>query len=452
VPLLAVPLHAVFIFLIGQMFSDWFVCLACIFLLVGMSSVTIFGKGITPPDTDAQTIVAEFKQAQRKGLAFNVLAVVCLVLAVATNGLVSQTFPEISLRGDLTLAKVWGFVHWIVIFVAKFFVSKLQVTIIGADAIIGLIFTLVIDLDDKVIQAPYQSEARTAMAGMRRVWKEGDPAPTGFVFDLFGGAGDFNFLAAAKRFDLKAEAQRFVKAADAVAFTGVRCQLGGRGDMADVGLRLDAAQHPMRLHIQFADEVDGVAKTVTVSVADCTLAAPKVPRRGYPHCFRLDARDADEAGLRVELPDKKFVFALPDEASLDGWLKKLAPFESQASKRGRPSHSAHSAVDCHAIRTRIKCSQSCLHRCNSVSRMTVPPMAAGLRRGARIRGQEGGREERAHAGQPRRRIRRHQLGAAPGPHAVRDADAGGAAAPRHAQGSGRRAASHRRPSASRQIR
>ena len=90
VPLLAVPLHAVFIFLIGQMFSDWFVCFACIFLIIGMSAVTIFGAGITPPDTEARNVVDAYKAAKKKGLIFNVLAGLCLVAAVATNDLISQ--------------------------------------------------------------------------------------------------------------------------------------------------------------------------------------------------------------------------------------------------------------------------------------------------------------------------------------------------------------------------
>ena len=33
--------HAVFILLIGQMFADWFVCLAYLCLMVAMSAVTI---------------------------------------------------------------------------------------------------------------------------------------------------------------------------------------------------------------------------------------------------------------------------------------------------------------------------------------------------------------------------------------------------------------------------
>ena len=91
VPLLAIPLHAVFIFLIGQMFSDWFVCLACICLLIGMASVTVFGDAITPPDTEAQNIVDAYAKAKKRGKVFNVVAVILLMVAVATNNLIAIT-------------------------------------------------------------------------------------------------------------------------------------------------------------------------------------------------------------------------------------------------------------------------------------------------------------------------------------------------------------------------
>jgi len=93
------------------------------------------------------------------------------------------------LRVEISLETVWGLVHWVLVFLAKFSISKLQVTIVGADFMINLIFTLVTDRDNKVIQAPYQDEARRAMEGMRRVWQEGDPAQSGALFDLFGGVG-----------------------------------------------------------------------------------------------------------------------------------------------------------------------------------------------------------------------------------------------------------------------
>jgi hypothetical protein len=98
-------------------------------------------------------------------------------------------FPEISLRLTITVTRVWNFTHWLLVFVAKFYISKLQVTIIGADFIISLIFTILTDLKNKTIQEPYQNEARQAMEGMKRVWQEGDPKPTSFLFDLFGGGG-----------------------------------------------------------------------------------------------------------------------------------------------------------------------------------------------------------------------------------------------------------------------
>ena len=111
------------------------------------------------------------------------------------NWFATPQFPDISLRvitaeNPITLARIWNFVHWLLVFVAKFYVSKLQVTIIGADFIINMIFTIIANLNNRVVQEPYQDEARQAMDGMKRVWQEGDPKPTGFLFDLFGGEGE----------------------------------------------------------------------------------------------------------------------------------------------------------------------------------------------------------------------------------------------------------------------
>jgi hypothetical protein len=73
----------------------------------------------------------------------------------------------------------------------SFSISKPQVTIVGVDFMINMIFTIVTDRDNKVIQEPYHDEARKAMEGMRRIWQESDPAKTSFAFDLFGGAGAY---------------------------------------------------------------------------------------------------------------------------------------------------------------------------------------------------------------------------------------------------------------------
>ncbi len=190
-PLLAVPLHAVFILLIGQIFSDWFICAACVCLLIGMICITIWFDEGTKPTNDAQDIVDDFKKAKKKGLIFNIVAGIFILLAVATNDLISITMPEISLKVDITAEKVLNFIHTMTVFAANFVISKIQVTILGADLMINLIFTLVAHLQDKEMQQPYCDEVAAFEVGMKREWKEGDPQPTGFMFDLFGG-GDFD--------------------------------------------------------------------------------------------------------------------------------------------------------------------------------------------------------------------------------------------------------------------
>ena len=60
------------------------------------------------------------------------------------------------------------------------------------------------------------------------------------------------------------------------------------------------------LKMQVTD--DAQSKTITVSVADCALAAPKSSRPGYANAFRLDTV-APDAGSGL----KKFIIALPTE-------------------------------------------------------------------------------------------------------------------------------------------
>ena len=104
------------------------------------------------------------------------------------------------------------------------------------------------------------------------------------------------------------------------------------------------------------------SKTITVSVGDCALAAPKSSRPGYPNTFRLDTVAPDVgSGL------KKFIIALPTEVTpsadqsrtclhvsialighgsmcaqgeLEAWMEKLKPFESAVSKAAREAIAA----------------------------------------------------------------------------------------------------------------
>jgi hypothetical protein len=160
--------------------------------------------------------------------------------------------------------------------------------------------------------------------------------------------GDFDFLAEAEKAAYKQkEAYRAKHLADIVAFTGVRCQFGGVGAMSDVRSLPSPKRYvfhggfPLRpqpddrltrapqvvlslaepsemgivydeLKMQVTDDAqsnDGSSsKTITVSVADCALAAPKSSRPGYANAFRLDTV-APDAGSGL----KKFIIALPTE-------------------------------------------------------------------------------------------------------------------------------------------
>lgn len=302
VPLLAVPLHAVFIMLIGQIFSDWFVCVACICLLIGMSAVTIWFREGTKPFDNAEDIVTDYKKAKKKGLAFNLIAVLSIAVAIASNDLISKSMPEISLRPPegLGLSNVLGFLHFGLVFIANFFISKLQITIIGADFMMQLVFTLVEHLNDANMQKSYQEEVLHVKDGIKRVWQEGDPPPSGFIYDLFGGVGDFDFLHLAKMVD----------------FNGARVQLNGQGAMLDAEISLADSD----LTIKTADQ------SITVSVVECRLALPKKPRPGYPNTFRLDTKEVDKVSHL-----SKFIFTFADPAAMDEWMAKLKAHQSQES-------------------------------------------------------------------------------------------------------------------------
>eukprot|EP01043_Picozoa_sp_COSAG02_P032304 COSAG02_NODE_2152_length_9655_cov_6.433654_8_plen_461_part_00 len=191
VPLLAVPLHTVFILLVGQMFSDWWVCLACVCLMIAMSAITLFGAGVIPPTADAGEINRAFTKAKRKGVAFNLFAVLFFVAAVATNESLSEIMPGLSVSSDqeeqINVGNTARLVHWVCIFFCNFFVTRIQVTIMGADMILSMMYEMNQHLENQELQAPYRDEAKQACEGMIRVSQEGDLPPLGFLSDLFGG-------------------------------------------------------------------------------------------------------------------------------------------------------------------------------------------------------------------------------------------------------------------------
>ena len=135
-------------------------------LIVPCMRVCGVGQDIPPPTADASASVSAFNKASTKGWAFQLAAVVLFVVAVATNNTISKSRPDISLIDISSEALTWNnlssFLHAVTIFAAKFIISKTQLTIIGADFILGLLFTIGLDLENDAIQGPYQKESRHA--------------------------------------------------------------------------------------------------------------------------------------------------------------------------------------------------------------------------------------------------------------------------------------------------
>lgn len=107
-----------------------------------------------------------------KGWLFQLAAVALLIIAVATNDTIANSRPDMSLNDISSEAITWSnissFLHAVLIFAAKFVISKTQLTIIGADLILALLFTIGSDLQNSDIQGPYQKESRHARVEMLR--------------------------------------------------------------------------------------------------------------------------------------------------------------------------------------------------------------------------------------------------------------------------------------------
>eukprot|EP01048_Picozoa_sp_COSAG05_P006601 COSAG05_NODE_437_length_9835_cov_3.761915_3_plen_217_part_00 len=164
------------------MFSDWFVCAACVCTMLALSSATIYGQDLPPPATDFKPPLFSFESAKKKAMIWHVLALVFLLLAVATNDMLATSMPEISLNvPKVTSKNVSGFLHTVIIFAAKFVISKTQLTIIGADFLLGALFTIVHDRENTDLQQPYQDEAALAHFELTRPCQQ----PT-FLDSIFG--------------------------------------------------------------------------------------------------------------------------------------------------------------------------------------------------------------------------------------------------------------------------
>jgi hypothetical protein len=156
VPLLTVPLHAVFLLVIGQMFADWWICAACICFMIGDGALTWFGQNIPRSYTTWEGPKKQIGIAKKKGLAFSVLGLVFLLIGLAYNDLL----PELSLSVKLDFRRVMNLLHTVALFVFKFIISKTLVTTIFCDFIIDMVFCVNDELQNRNLQDPYQREVR----------------------------------------------------------------------------------------------------------------------------------------------------------------------------------------------------------------------------------------------------------------------------------------------------
>lgn len=90
VPMLSLPLHAVFLLVIGQMFSDWWICLAVICLMIGDGALTWFGQKIPNSYATWQGPKQAISTAKKKGLLFTILGLILLVIGLASNDLLPE--------------------------------------------------------------------------------------------------------------------------------------------------------------------------------------------------------------------------------------------------------------------------------------------------------------------------------------------------------------------------
>lgn len=158
-------------------------------------SIFAAGQGIAPPAEDHYVPVSAFNSASMKGWLFQLAAVVLLIVSVATNDTIATSRPDMSLTDISSEAITWSnissFVHAVLIFAAKFVISKTQLTIIGADLVLALLFTIGSDLQNSAIQGPYRKESRHASVEMLRstqAWtnEQGQPVTPTCLDSLLG--------------------------------------------------------------------------------------------------------------------------------------------------------------------------------------------------------------------------------------------------------------------------
>lgn len=175
VPCLYGPLVGVFIILLGQMASDWFVMGACICLIIAQLSVAIFASGIATAVDDKMVTepLESLKRAKHMALLFNLIAVVLAVVSILTNvDLEELEFPG---KEPLKLLELFF------IFFLKFIVGKLQSTIIFADLVIELLFSVHEALDNESVQRSFRDEMRLVRDDLRK------PPVSGSLKDFFAG-------------------------------------------------------------------------------------------------------------------------------------------------------------------------------------------------------------------------------------------------------------------------
>lgn len=157
IPLLTVPLHAVFILAVGQMFADWWVCMGCVCFMIGDGAVTYFGSAIPAAYATFHAPMKFVKKAKLKGTLCMLLGVIFMFMGLTTNDLISTSMPEVSFNVDVNVSSL---LHTVIIFVAKFMISKNLMTIIFSDCVISLVFSINTELQNQDLQRPYQHEVR----------------------------------------------------------------------------------------------------------------------------------------------------------------------------------------------------------------------------------------------------------------------------------------------------
>ena len=133
-----------------------------------------------------------------------------------------------------------------------------------------------------------------------------------------------------------------------IEFEGIRCQFGRASDAKSaglVGVTLDLDRDAGILTIRPTDEggdrrARDLRASLRVSVREaarapvlsrvnlsgCRIDTPKVPRRGYPHAWRLDTAQPDSNGV------SKFTFAAAQAEDMHAWMEQLREYESQTEE------------------------------------------------------------------------------------------------------------------------